>query len=134
MGSFGIWHFAILAVIAPACMWCISYKKLLDRFDKKKQKFSPNLAFLLLVPIIGLFWWAYLAYYIKNNLSKINEIKLFDSYEDGGFIFAILSIASSVLAAVVSNFYIVFVVTAFVLWVFSWIKIVKTRKIIQANI
>lgn len=138
MGSLGVGHFAILAVIvlmfAPACMWCISYKKLLDRFDKKNQKFSPNLAFLLLIPIIGLLWWGYLALYVKNNLSKINEIKPFDSYEDGGFIFAIMSIASSILAVVIPSFYIIFVITAFVLWVFSWIKIVKTRKIIQINI
>ena len=77
MGPLSAAHFVssvvIVLMFALVCMWCISYKKLLTRFDKKSQKFSPNLAFLLLVPIIGLFWWGYFAFYVKNNPRIMSE-------------------------------------------------------------
>lgn len=135
MGSLSVAHLVILALVvlmlAPVCMWCVSYKKLLARFDKKNQRFSPNLAFLLLVPVVGLFWWGYLAFYVKSNLNIINNKKVFENYEDGGFILTMMSIASSLIAVVAPSFHIVFAGAAFILWIFSWIKIVKTRKLFR---
>ena len=138
MGLFSAADFIILiiivSVLVPACLWCISYKKLLARFDKNKQKFSPNLAFLLLIPIFGLFWWGYLAFYVKNKLRKINEKRPFENHEDGGFIFAMLSIISFFLMGIIPSFYIMFAITAFLLWIFSWMKVVNARKLFRVRI
>lgn len=135
MSSLSVAHLVGLVVIVLmlplACMWCVSYKKLLARFDKKNQKFSPNLAFLLLIPIIGIFWWSYLAFYVKNNLKKMNEKIPVENYNDGGFAFAILSSVSYFLAGTIPNSYAFFAITTFVLWFFSWIKIVKARKLFR---
>lgn len=137
MGSLSIWHWLIMLVLIgllyTVYRWCLSYKLLLIALGDKYEKFSPNLAFLLLVPVIGLFWWVYMAFHIKASLNDRRDSPNLRPSNDGGFIYSLVSVASAVVSVIPHRDEPVgwVAVVSVVFWILSWIKVVNTRKSIS---
>lgn len=75
----------IFAMIYPICRWNGSYKLLLEVLGEKNQAFSPGMSYLLIIPIIGQFWWLYKVYYVKVSLEAMKADFKLPRSEDGGF-------------------------------------------------
>ena len=132
MGSFSIWHVLIVLVIIglfyPFYRFCLSYKLLLIALGEKYQAFSPNMAYLMFIPVVGLIWWLYMAYHIKSSLNDQKEILTLKPSDDGGFLYSVITVTSSFL-----SFVPLVGIVAFIFWILSWIKVVNTRKMITVN-
>jgi len=136
MGALSTWHYLIvillIANLYTLYRWCLSYKLLLLALSDRYQKFSPNLSFLLFVPVIGFFWWWYMAYHIKSALNEqMGALHLAPS-DDGGFVLSLIAIVSFLLSLLPHIGWILGI-GAFIFWILSWVKVVNTRKRISGS-
>ncbi len=133
MNSFSIWHLLILVII-PALLYVFyryasTYKSLIETVGPNYISVSPSMAYLIFIPIIGVVFYAVLAFKLKSALEQL--------FKDGKITLNTDAVSKSLLAFVACSFLTViplvsqFMVLASLICLgFNWSHAVNTRKLI----
>lgn len=135
MGSFSIWHWLIVLIfllfVYVVYKYSQSYKLLLSAIDPKYDRMSPNLAFLLCIPVFNTIWQLVLLFSVKGALSRLQADRTLAKTTDGGFYFGLATVICQLLIFV-PVLSIVMWLASIVLWIICWTKVIEARKLIIA--
>lgn len=133
MNSLNSLHFLILLVIAGLIfvlyLYARTYKSLLQAIGPSFTPFNPNLPYLIYVPIIGLIFYAAMAFSLKNSLSRLHQAGRIPIKTDAVFKSLLAFCVCTVLTLVpmVEGFMLLASVICFG---FNWWHAVNTRKLV----
>jgi hypothetical protein len=133
--SFSIWHWIIFLIFLPLIYayyrYCKSYKLLLAAIDPKYDRMSPNLAYLLFIPIFNSIWQLVMLFSVKGSLRRLQADKSLVKNIDGGFYYGLAMVICQVLI-VIPALSVVMWIASIILWILCWTKVVESRAIIIA--
>lgn len=77
MNSFGIFHLLILVLLAGIFfvlyLYAKTYKSLLQAIGPRYTSLNPNLPYLVYVPVVGLIFYAVMAFSLKGSLARLHQ-------------------------------------------------------------
>lgn len=133
MNSFGIWHVLIVLILAAILfvtyLYAKSYKSLIETIGGEYISTSPNLVFLIFIPVVGFVFYVVLAFLLKNSLGRMFQDGKISVKADAVFISLFASLICAVLTSVplISQF--MGLVTLICIG-FNWSHVVNARKLI----
>lgn len=135
MGSFSFWHWIIVLIFLPFIYvyyrYCKSYKLLLSSIDPKYDRMSPNLAYLLFIPVFSTIWQLVLLFSIKGSLRRLQAERTLAKNIDGGFYYGLAMVICQLLILIPALSAVMWI-ASIVLWILCWTKVVESKALIIA--
>ena len=133
MGNFSVWHwlivFILLLLLIPQIFYILSLQKTLSSVDMSLRETSPNLVWLMLIPLFNIIWIFFLVVWINKGFEKMWDAGRLSQKTSAGFGVG-LGFGISWIFCLIPGVNFIAWIPALVFWILHWIQISQANKLI----